>query len=356
MPLAEILRENVPLALYTTIGLGGPARYFARCSTLEDLREGLNWAAERGLPVQILGGGSNTLFLDEGFSGLVLHLGIQGIAFEADGAAILAIAAAGEDWDRFVWECVERGLSGIESLSGIPGQVGATPIQNVGAYGQEVGDTIAWVRALDRRTLELVDFSGEECGFAYRRSRFKAEDRDRYVVVEVAFRLCPEGWPEVRYPELRSYLERRVDLASLARGAPVLTAVRQAVLALRRSKSMVVDPGDPDSRSLGSFFLNPVLTEEEFAVLSAHFEAPDSIPVFPTAGGVKVSAAWLVEQAGFCRGFCRGKVGISRRHALALVNRGGTSQELLALAAEIQEEVNRRFGVCLEREPVVVRS
>jgi len=352
--IEDILQEDVLLAPYTTLQLGGPARHFARCESVDQFRASLTWAAQNALPVQILGGGSNTIFSDDGFLGLVLHISLSGVGFIAEKDAILATAAGGEDWDSFVHLCVERGLAGIECLAGIPGQVGATPIQNVGAYGQEVRDSIAGLRALDRQSLKIVEFSADDCDFAYRQSRFKTADRNRYIITDVTFRLRPEGRPELRYPELRRTIEQSVDLASLESGAPILTAVRNAVLALRRSKSMVVDPDDPDSRSAGSFFLNPILSEEQFATLRERVSAPSSIPQFPAPNGKKIPAAWLVEQAGYHKGYRQGGVGISIHHALALVNRNGTTRDLLNLASAIQNEVFQKFDIHLEREPVVV--
>ena len=337
---SHILREHTPLAPLTTMGLGGPARYLADCVSLDEMRACLTWAAAEGLPVQVLGGGSNVLFADAGYSGLVLKVGLSGVVF--NGATVEV--AAGEDWDGFVQCCVERGLAGVECLSGIPGSVGATPIQNVGAYGQEVKDTIVEVRALDRQTLEEIAFAPSECGFAYRQSRFKGADRDRFIVASVTYRLDDSGQPQIRYPELR----RHVNDAH-----PTLAIVRDAVLGLRRSKSMVIDPQDPNSRSVGSFFLNPVIDAEAFAVLKDRYP---SVPHFPDSAGVKVPAAWLVEQAGFHKGLQRGDVGISERHALALVNRGGTTREVLALAGEIRDAVEQTFGIRLEREPVLVEG
>ena len=354
MSVEEIFQEDIPLAPYTSIGLGGRARYFATCGSVGDLRDCLTWVAAKNLPVQILGGGSNIIFSDSGFSGLVIKIALEGVDFSEDGEQVQVIASAGQDWDAFVRICVERGLAGLECLSGIPGQVGATPIQNVGAYGQEVQETITQVRALDRRTLEIVEFTGAECRFAYRQSRFKAEDRDRYVVVEVTYHLRPDGRPELRYPELRRRLEEQLDLDSLESGAPVLSAVREAVLQLRRGKSMVADPEDPNAHSVGSFFLNPVLTKDQFAVFAERIGDRSSIPTFDASGGIKVPAAWLVERAGFHKGHRRKGAGISAHHALALINCGGTTCELLELAAEIQQEVFKKFGIKLDREPIIV--
>jgi UDP-N-acetylmuramate dehydrogenase len=276
---------------------------------------------------------------------------VRGISYRDEGDWCLVSAAAGEDWTGLVEGCVQRGLSGLECLSGIPGAVGATPIQNVGAYGQEVRDTIVTVNALDRESLAPVTFTGAECEFGYRRSRFKGKDKDRYIVTRVTFRLQRNGMPTIRYPELRKHLESALDLQGLGAGRPALEAVAGAVKALRKKKSMVIDPSDPQSRSLGSFFMNPVLPEKSFAELR---ERCGEVPSFPSEGGVKIPAAWLVEHAGFHRGYRLGGAAISANHALALVNLGTTTAELLLLARQIQEGVRKQFGVALEMEPVVV--
>ena len=351
------LREDVPLAPLTTMGVGGRARYLATCRSSREIRACLVWARTRGLRVQILGGGSNTVFADAGYDGVVVRIDVPGAQFEEAGESVVARVGAGEDWDGLVQRACERGLAGIECLSGIPGLVGASPVQNVGAYGQEVEATLVALRALDRATLETVELTNRECRFGYRQSRFKHEDRDRYVIEEVSFRLRRDGRPQLRYAELTRHLEQRLDPAELGAGPQALGAVREAVLALRRRKSMVVDAGDPEARSAGSFFLNPVLTPREFEALQGRWGAAGghgAIPVFDADGGVKVAAAWLVEQSGFQRGWTRGGAGISTHHALSLVNRGGTAGEILELAAEIERRVAEVFGVRLEREPVVV--
>lgn len=334
--------------------LGGPARYFAPCRTLEEIRYALGWAAGEKLPVQVLGGGSNLLFADEGFGGLVLKVELPGLRFAAaPEGGVLVEAAAGQSWDGLVEECVRRGLAGIECLAGIPGLVGATPIQNVGAYGQEVKDTLVEVRGLDRQSLEPVAWTNEACGFAYRQSRFKGADKDRYLITEVRYRLEPEGEPQIRYPELRRHLEESVGLQELGRGRAALEVVRGGVLQLRRKKSMVLDPHDPDARSVGSFFLNPVLSEEAFQALKVRL-GERLPPSFASAEGIKVPAAWLVEQAGFPKGYRRGGAGVSTKHTLALVNCGGTTRQVLELAEGIRGQVRAHFGVSLEMEPVIV--
>jgi len=350
------LREHVPLAPYTTIGLGGPARFFAECAAEEDLREALSFARRRRLPVLVMGGGSNLVVADAGFPGLVVRVALGGVTFQDGAGGVELSAGAGVLWDDVVAESVRRGLSGIECLSGIPGTVGGTPIQNVGAYGQEIADSVVSVSCLDRDRLERVTFERASCGFGYRTSRFKREDRDRFIVLEVVLRLRPETRPLLRYPELAAAVAEQADLARLA-PREAIRLVRETVLALRRRKSMVLDPGDPESRSVGSFFLNPVLSPEALAEVERRWRAlggSEPVPTFPAPDGLKVPAAWLVERAGFPRGYRADGVGISKRHALALVNRGGTTAQLLALAAAIERRVEERFGIRLEREPVVV--
>ena len=351
-----LLREQEPLAQHTTLGLGGPARYFHECTTEAELREALTWARERRLRVQIMGGGSNLVVVDAGFPGLVLKLAIGGIALRETTQGVELTAAAGVEWDALVRQVVERGWTGIECLSGIPGTVGATPIQNVGAYGQEIAETLVSVRCLERAGLTEVVFPRDQCEFAYRSSRFKSRDHDHYIVLDITLRLYRDRLPQLRYAELAQAVRHHGELERLA-PADAVSVVRNTVLELRRRKSMVLDPTDPNGRSVGSFFMNPVLSADAFERLVHRWGAAgegDGIPTFPADGRVKVPAAWLIEQAGFRKGYRRGGVGISTRHALALVNHGGTTAELLALAEAIERAVYERFGVRLEREPVVV--
>jgi UDP-N-acetylmuramate dehydrogenase len=361
MPNAQaelIIQRNIPLSDHTTIGLGGRARLFAHCSSVETLQAALAYARRRNLRVQILGGGSNTIFADRGFGGLVLKVGLHGVSFREEDRRAEVTAGAGEQWDDLVVQSIARGLAGIECLSGIPGCVGATPIQNVGAYGQEVGDSIVRVRGIDVRTLEIVEFSAKECGFRYRQSRFKARDAGRYLIVDVTFSLERNVPPVIRYRELARYLESLTPPVSLEAGTQGLSRVRSAVLQLRRGKSMVIDPADPDSRSVGSFFVNPVLTQEKFLRIERRWRktgAGEPIVAYPSAGGLKIPAAWLVEHAGFKKGYRKKRAGISTHHALALVNHGGSTRELLALAREIERGVFKTFAIRLEREPVVVK-
>ena len=344
MPLTIV--DDAPLAPLTTLELGGPARRLVEAPDEAAVVEAVRLGDERGLPVLILGGGSNLVVSDAGFDGLVVRIASRGRSFVAHGGEVRLEAQAGEPWDDLVADAVARGLGGLECLSGIPGLAGATPIQNVGAYGQEVSETIRAVRALDRREGRVVELAPAACGFGYRDSAFKREP-DRYAVLAVAFGLRPGAAPRLRYRELEDALG--------ARPAPTLADARAAVLALRGAKSMVIDPRDPNRRSVGSFFMNPIVPAAEAARIAAQ-AAPAEMPRFPAGPGlVKVPAAWLIERAGVSKGFRRGAVGVSSRHALALVHHGGgTTTALLALAREIREAVRARFGVVLVPEPVLV--
>jgi len=343
-----IVREQVPLAALTTLGVGGPARYFVEATSEAEVREALGLALDRDLPLFILGGGSNLLVSDGGFDGLVLKIALRGVERFADGAEVIFRVAAGENWDDFVLRSVEENCAGVECLSGIPGTVGGTPVQNVGAYGQEVAETICEVEALDRQSLRVLTFGKEECGFRYRHSRFNSADRDRYIILRVSYALRRGGKPSVGYADLQK---------TFADGPsePSLMEVRNAVRETRRSKAMLLLPGDDDCRSAGSFFKNPVITQPEFEALDERLRSRGLVlPSYPAGEDMrKLSAAWLVEQAGFAKGYCRGGAAISRRHALAIVNRGGaTAAEIVALKDEIQTRVLAAFGIQLQPEPV----
>ncbi len=339
------IRRDVPLAPFTTLELGGPARHFVEAPSTESLVAALDWARAQGLAAFVLGGGSNLIVPDAGFDGLVIRTGDARLRFGDDGHVE---AGAGVPWEQIVDGCVSRGWAGVECLTGIPGSTGATPIQNVGAYGQEVSEVIRSVQVVDRATLALTELTVEDCQFGYRDSLFKREP-ERYVVTRVTFAMRPNGPGTVRYAELERHVSSAAGLGEL----------RRAVLELRRNKSMVLDPDDPNRRSAGSFFLNPVVSESEadrvaaVALSAGLVRTADSVPRYPMpTGAVKLAAGWLVEQAGFPKGLRRGRVGISSRHALALVHHGGgTTAELLALAAEVTEGVESRFGVHLHREP-----
>lgn len=347
------IRENVPLAPMTTIGIGGAARWYLAAASAEELWAGARWADKRGVPLFLLGGGSNVVIADEGFEGLVVRNEIRGIESADDGDAVRMKVGAGEEWDPLVERAVQRNFAGIEALSGIPGLVGATPIQNVGAYGQEVSETIVEVEVLHLSSGEIRRLSNRECGFDYRDSVFKREAKGVFAVTRVDFLLHPFGTPALRYPELEARVKEQFG------NMPTLAQVREAVIAIRKRKGMVIDPSDPDTRSDGSFFMNPILTAEEHeAFLRKVAEAdpaldPGRVPAFPAGNGrVKLSAAWLIEHAGFSKGYGEGRVGLSTKHTLAIVNRGGaTAAELLRLVGEIQRTVANRFGVPIRPEP-----
>lgn len=346
------IQTNVSLANLTTIGLGGVAAKFVVCESKEDIADALQYARQRNLTVHILGGGSNTIFSDEGFKGLVIQIAISGTDFKENREKVTAVIGAGEDWDTFVKTCVNKNYAGVECLSGIPGTVGATPIQNVGAYGQDVSNIIMLVRVLNRITLNEETFSAAKCGFGYRTSRFKKEDANKFIVLEVNYHLTKGGDPTMGYPELVEQVERQ--------GAGrTLQAVRDAVLSIRAKKSMIVSRTDPHSRSCGSFFVNPVMTQKQYrqVVDRALADGEHDVPSFPAGGAhMKVPAAWLIEHAGFSKGYRQGGVGISPHHTLALVNYGGTSKEILELASDIELAVQQKFSVDLVREPVVVQE
>jgi UDP-N-acetylmuramate dehydrogenase len=347
------IEENRPLAPFTTFGIGGPARWFVEAKTEGDVAEAVEWAADRGLLLFVLGGGSNVLISDDGFDGLALHIALTGIHSSQDSndqALQIYHCAAGENWDAFVERAVRDNCAGIECLAGIPGTVGGTPVQNVGAYGQEVSSTIQSLRAFDRERRQFVEFPAAECGFAYRRSRFNSADQGRYIVTRVDYRLAVDGAPSLHYADLQKAFP-------VGSAKPSLTDVTAAVRRIRQSKGMLLVEGDPDCRSAGSFFKNPVVT----AALAEQIAASGTkdLPHYPAgsepenAGKVKLPAAWLIEQAGFAKGYARGAAAISSRHTLALVSRGGAkAMDILGLAGEIRTAVNKRFGIELEMEPV----
>lgn len=347
------MRRSEPLAGHTTLGLGGPAEWFAEAADRATVGEVLLWASERGLAVRVLGGGSNVVVADRGVEGVVVHVTLRGMDVRRDGHDVLVEVAAGERWDPFVEHAVAEGWAGVECLSGIPGTVGATPIQNVGAYGQEVAETVESVTVLDRESRTVRRMGAADCGFGYRTSVFRQRP-DRAVVLAVTYRLRVGGAPAVRYRELE---EAMGGVASRA----ALGDVRSAVLELRSRKSMVLEDGDPNRRSVGSFFVNPLLAPADAervvrrAIADGIVATEDGVPRFRTPDDlVKIPAAWLIEASGFPKGHRRGRVGLSSAHALALVHHGGGStRELLSFAGDIRRTVRERFGVTLEPEPVL---
>jgi UDP-N-acetylmuramate dehydrogenase len=346
-----------PLSELTTLRLGGPPRRLVEATTEDELVALVREADDEREPVLVLAGGSNVVVADDGFAGTVVRVATRGVErWQRSDGRVWLDAAAGEEWDALVAFCVEQGFAGIEALSGIPGSVGATPIQNVGAYGQEVADVIVGVRALDRSTGVIHTLDVEECLFDYRSSAFK-RDPDRWLVLRVSFAFERSDVSEpIRYAELARKLG--VDEGDRA----PLADVREAVLELRRAKGMVLDPADPDTFSAGSFFTNPTLREHAFAELvqrTAERLGPDALPPsWPTSHHryVKTSAAWLIERAGLRRGYGDpAGIAISSKHTLALTNRGaGTTTQLVTLAREIASGVHDAFGVSLEPEPVFV--
>jgi UDP-N-acetylmuramate dehydrogenase len=341
--------EHVPLAPYTTFQIGGPARWFAEAASEDDIAAGITFAAEHQLPLFILGGGSNLLVSDAGFPGLVLRIALHGIASKQENGRFTVSAAAGEDWDGLVAYAVAANAAGVECLSGIPGTVGGTPVQNVGAYGQEVSQTIVTVRAFDRKAFRFIDLPAADCGFSYRRSIFNSTQRERYVVCRVDYALRKDAPASIVYADLARYFAARNG------AAPTLEEVRNAVRSIRAQKGMLLVPGDADCRSAGSFFKNPVVQVTVLDSLSQELGVEKrSIPAYPAQEGeVKLSAAWLIERAGYQKGFALGNAGISSRHTLALINRGGASAaEVVALRDKVTDTIASRFGIRLEPEPV----
>ena len=349
--MALQIQTDVVLAPLTTLQLGGKARYFAEVSSNHELQEALDYIKKNNLKYYILAGGSNTIFSDTGFNGIVIKMAIKGIDRLELNSQLFRVAA-GESFDSFVQLTVDLGLSGLECLSGIPGSVGATPIQNVGAYGQEVKDTILKVKGIMPNG-ESVELSNHDCNFSYRNSRFK--NGDLLVITYVQFQLCANSIENPTYLELKNLYNEQLDLhqelqSSEPTVADKLQILRESVISIRRRKSMIIDPFDADSRSAGSFFLNPILSQDQYEPIQERLTKAGA-PVHFVENQVKLSAAWLVENSGFYRGYTENGVGISNSHSLALVNRGGSSQELLQLAEKIKFEVEQKFQVKLEQEP-----
>ena len=347
------LEENIPLAPLTTFRLGGPARFFAEVTSPGEVTEAVTFARARNLPLFVLGGGSNLVVSDSGWPGLVLKVATSGIERRPghnDEGKVLFDVGAGESWDRFVSQAVVAQCAGVECLTGIPGSVGGTPVQNVGAYGQEVSETIESVEVFDLDDGQVRELCREACGFEYRSSIFNTSERGRFIILRVAYALTPGGEPYLKYADLKRHFEGRET-------APNLAETREAVRHIRASKGMLIVPGDPDCQSAGSFFKNPVLSQAQHEQLEARAHAKGlTVPSYPALESrKKVSAAWLVEKSGFARGYGFGHVGISSKHTLAIINRGGASaREVVALKDQIQHRVEEIWGVRLEPEPVFV--
>ena len=350
IPLPMLLQENVPLSPLTTLKVGGAARFFTEAKSVADVGEAVSFAKSRNLPLFVLGGGSNLVIADSGWPGLVLKIGLPGIEERTEDGKALFEVGAGEEWDKFVARAVTSNCAGVECLSGIPGSVGGTPVQNVGAYGQEVAETITSVLAFDLRDGQVRELCAEACGFTYRTSIFNTTARGRYIILRVTYALTPGGAPRIQYADLKKHFAGWEV-------TPTLTDTREAVRRIRASKAMLITPGDEDCRSAGSFFKNPVLRPEQYAKVNKRAAAKGlEIPSYPALESQrKVSAAWLVERSGFSKGYSSGRVGISRKHALAIVNRGeATAAEVVAIKEHIQQRVEEIWGIVLEAEPVFV--
>ncbi len=347
------VQENVALAPLTTIAVGGSARFFAHVVSEKELEEAVAFQQRHKLALAVLGGGSNLLVRDEGFPGLVIQVDIKGELHRSDNAHFIQFdVPAGTSWDQFVLDVCKLGLSGVECLAGIPGLTGGTPVQNVGAYGQEVGQTIQSVRAYDLLSRSFVEFTAEECRFQYRSSRFNTQEIGRYLITAVRFSLKKGARPNLTYAEL---------LATVPQSSPTPLEIFHTVRGIRRRKGMLISADDPDSRSAGSFFKNPVVPKQHLLEIMAQGGGDEKIPHWPYPGNspqtqqVKLAAAWLVETAGFPKGFVDGRAGISSRHSLALINRGGaTFADIARLRDHIRREVAARFEIELEQEPIEI--
>jgi UDP-N-acetylmuramate dehydrogenase len=345
-----LIESDVPLAPLTTLKVGGLAQHFVEAKSIAEVTEAVAFAHSKNLPLFVLGGGSNLVISDAGWPGLVLKIAIPGIAEREENGTIHFQVGAGEEWDSFVARAVARNCAGVECLSGIPGSVGGTPVQNVGAYGQEVADTIESVRALDLRDGQQREMSQADCGFKYRTSIFNTTERGRYVILQVTYALKLGGAAHIAYADLKKHFYGWDE-------APTLADTREAVRRIRASKGMLITPGDADCRSAGSFFKNPVLSADQYADLTKRAaEKKLQVPSYPALDAQrKVSAAWLVEHSGFNRGYSSGRVGISHKHALAIVNRDhATAADVLSLKDHIQERVQDIWGLHLDPEPVFV--
>jgi len=344
------VQENVSLAPLTTMKVGGPARYFVENKTIAEVQGAVAFGRSRNLPLFVLGGGSNLVVSDAGWPGLVLKVGITGIDERNENGKAIFDVGAGEEWDKFAARAVARNCAGVECLSGIPGSVGGTPVQNVGAYGQEAAETIESVLTLDLRDDQIRELCGEACGFSYRTSIFNTSERGCYIILRVTYGLTPGGQPRIEYADLKRHFSGWQQI-------PTLADTREAVRRIRASKAMLITPGDADARSVGSFFKNPVLSSEQHEDLSRRAAARGlQIPSYPALDAQhKISAAWLVEHSGFSKGYDSGHVAISSKHALAIVNRGGaTAADVVALKEHIQHRVQEIWSICLQPEPVFV--
>lgn len=340
------VQENILLAPFTTLKIGGKARLFIKAESEEQVVSAVKFAVENDFELFVLGGGSNVLISDKGFDGLVLQIALKGIEFGAEKDGIVNVTArSGEDWDDFVKICVEKNLQGLECLSGIPGYVGGTPVQNVGAYGQEVSETISTVRVFDRKSGEILELTNADCKFSYRTSIFNSTEKNRFIVLAVTFLLKQNGESKIVYKDLREiFADKKPDLSE----------TRRAVRQIRSLKSMLIDENDVNSRSAGSFFKNPIVSIEKLEKIKVSYNG--EVPFFSVdADTVKIPAAWLIENAGFYKGYRNGNSGLSENHPLAIVNFGEAgSEDVIELKNLIQQSVREKFGIELIPEPVFV--
>lgn len=341
------VRTQVPLSELTTMRVGGPVDYLVEVQSIDELKDVVRRVKNAGARLLPLGEGSNIIVVDEGVRGVAVRLLMDDISISDNDNGVLVKVGAGLPWDDLVEKMVEQGLGGIEAMSGVPGTVGASPVQNIGCYGQELSDTFVSLEAYDIEAEQLVTFTREQCQFSYRSSIFKTSTKHRYIILSVTLQLQRVQQSAPRYPDVQAYLlEQRIT-------EPTIRDIRQAVLAVRQAKSMVLSDDDPNTRSVGSFFTNPIVTVEQSNTLLHTY--PDMPHYFLSDGMVKIPAAWLVERAGFVKGYTEGNVGISSRHSLAIVNKGNaTADEVIALGQAIERQVKKVFGIELHREPQII--
>ncbi|MBS1517401.1 MAG: UDP-N-acetylmuramate dehydrogenase [Bacteroidetes bacterium] len=349
------IKKDIQLSEFTTIKLGGKAEYFISCKNTEEIIEALEFSRERELPAQIFSGGSNIIFPDGIFRGVVIKVDIKGISGHSSGNDIFVSCGAGEYLSELVNYSILRGYAGIECLSGIPGSAGATPVQNVGAYGQEISGVLEEVSVIDRNDLTVRKFSSAECDFSYRQSRFKNSDRDRFVITDLTLKFTADRQPEIKYKQLQDRLTEDHEFKSADTLQKKLKIISRTVISIRKEKSMVIDSSDINSRSCGSFFMNPVLSKKNFTLFEKKCKQMNrEFPFYPNGDEFKIPAAWLIENSGYPKGYRKGGVGISRNHSLALININGTASELISLSDEIRRNVLSKFGIELIPEPVIL--
>lgn len=347
------ITENAPLKAYTTIKLGGSARYLIQVDSIEGIKESILFAKQKSLRFILLGGGSNIIFPDGELNAVVIKIELSGISIDESGCGFAVMA--GENWDKFVELTVGMGLQGVECLSGIPGLTGATPVQNVGAYGQEVSDVITRVDCINVNSLEEISFSKDECNFSYRSSKFKTSDRNKFIITSVHFKLSDINEPLITYKDLQKAITQQSNYSTLSRKEK-LSLVRNEVINIRKAKSMVIDVNDPDSVSCGSFFMNPMLSKNDFEKFMSLCESKQlTPPYYVTDSSYKIPAAWLIENSGFSKGYTENGAGISNSHTLALVNRGCTQTDILNLSEKIKHSVKENFGIILCEEVVSIK-